>query len=246
MFFSAGSNMNAGMVEAIIAAAQEGDSARVASLLDQDPALATATTMLGSQPVHAAFFSGHPEIVDLLVSRGLKIDGFVAADLGMLDRLEEAIREDPGFPQTISPAGSTALHRACYWGQIDAAKLLLERGADPNTPTTDAFLKIRPLGCAVASPEVPNPSFEEPVVIELVELLLARGADVNGRRRDGLTALHGAAYRGQLVVIQTLLRHGADRSIRGFQGAGPHAGQTARDVAESQGHLAAATVLAEF
>jgi ankyrin repeat protein len=45
--------------------------------------------------------------------------------------------------------------------------------------------------------------------------LLDRGADVNGRRRDGLTALHSAAYRGHLQVMRYLLQHGADVAIRG-------------------------------
>jgi ankyrin repeat protein len=231
--------------DAIIAAARAGDYARVSLLLDGDPSLATAMNLFGSQPVHAAHFGGHTRVFDLLVSRGVEIGPFLAAELGMLDRVQAALRENPQFAREFSAQGSTALHRACYWGQVASARLLLEHGADADAPTRDSFLQIRPLGSAVATPDVPNPSDREEVVLELVRLLLDRGAGVNGRRRDGLTALHSAAYRGHLSVIRLLLDRGADPSIRGFEGAGPHSGQTAAEMAVSQGQHAAADLLAQ-
>ena len=123
------------------------------------------------------------------------------------------------------------------------ARMLLERGADPNAITRDSFLLIRPLGCAVATPGAGCPSDREEVVLELVRMLLDHGADVNGRRRDGLTALHGAGYRGLLTVIGLLLERGADPSLTAFEGAGPHAGQRASDLALEQGQMEAAKAL---
>ena len=75
----------------------------------------------------------------------------------------------------------------------------------------------------------------------LCGLLLDRGADVDGRRRDSLTALHTAAWRGHLQVIRLLLERGADRTIAGT--SGPHDGQTAADAARSQGQAAAERLL---
>jgi len=222
-------------VAAIIAAAAAGRLDDVSSLLDSDPSLAMASTMTGAQPVHAAWFAGRHEVVKLLFERGVSLDGFLAADLGMLDRLETVEKLDAN--------GFAALHRACYWGQVEAARLLLQRGSDPNAVTQDGFLQIRPLGCAVATADVPNPSDDEDVVVALVRLLLERGADVNGRRRDGLTALHSAAWRGHTKVIACLLEHGADPTLRGYDGMGAHAGQTARDVAIAQSQGAAAAML---
>jgi ankyrin repeat protein len=233
-------------VNAILTAAEDGDYDRVLALLETDPALATAASMSGSQPIHAAHFGGHKRIVELLLARGVDLDFFLACDLGMLDFVASAIDSDPALARAFSTAGSTALHRSCYWGQDAVARLLLERGADPNAVTRDSFLQIAPLGCAVATPDVPNPSDREAVVLELVKLLISSGADVNGRRRDGLTALHSAAYRGHLHVIEILLAHGADIAIRGYEGAGPHGGQTAIDVAEKQGQSDAAGLLREF
>ena len=50
----------------------------------------------------------------------------------------------------------------------------------------------------------------------------ASGANVNNRRKDGLTALHSAAYRGHLRVLALLVDHGADPEICGYPGAGTH------------------------
>lgn len=230
-------------VDAILAAAKNGAYDRVVRLLDEDPSLATASSMLGSQPVHAAYFAGHQEIVDLLLRRGVLLDIFLAAELGKCDHVKAALDEDPQLSKAFSAAGSTALHRACYWGQTDVARLLLDRGADANVVTRDSFLQIRPLGCTVATPDTPNPSDHEDVVVELVRLLLRHGAGVNDRRKDGLTALHSAAYRGHLAVIQTLLDHGADPAIRGYENGRPHSSQTAYDVAIAQQQKAAADLL---
>jgi ankyrin repeat protein len=229
--------------DAILAAARDGDYDRVCALLDDDPSLATATSMLGSQPIHAARFGGHKRVVDLLLARGVDMDFFLASELGMLDRVSIALESDPDLARAWSAAGSTALHCSCYWGQVAVAGLLLERGANPNAVTRDTFLQIAPLGCAVATPDVPNPGDSEDVVLELVNLLISGGADVNARRRDGLTALHSAAYRGHLRIIEALLANGADPEIRGYYGAGPHAAQTAAEVAVAEGQTEAASLL---
>ena len=231
-------------VDAVIAAAKQGDVARVSALLDDSPALATASTMLGSQPIHAAHFNGHQPVVEVLLSRGVSLDTGLAAELGMLDRVEQAVRADPDLVTAFGPTGSTLLHRACYWGQVAVSGLLLTNGADANAATRDSFLQIRPLGCAVATADVPNPSDHEETVLELVCLLLDNGADVNGQRRDGLTALHSAAWRGHLRVMRYLLQRGANAGIRGHEGAGPHAGQTAADLALAQGQREAVLLLA--
>ncbi len=230
-------------VEAILTGAKDGDYDRVLTLLEADPALATASSMSGSQPIHAAWFGGHQRIVKLLLERAVDIDFYLACELGMLDRVTGALDSNPALAQAFSTAGSTALHRACYWGQVAIAGLLLQRGANLNAVTRDSFLQIAPLGCAVATPDVPNPSDREEVVLELVKLLISSGAAVNARRRDGLTALHSAAYRGHLRVIKTLLARGADPAIRGYDGAGPHAGQTAADMASAQAQTEAADYL---
>jgi ankyrin repeat protein len=226
----------------LIAATLRTDIAAVASMLATDPSLALARNMFGVSALHAAHYASRGQIFHLLCDRGqVTIDPFLAAELGDVAALRAALEQDQSLAAAWQETGATALHQACYWGNVEGAALLLDAGADANAPTRDPFLHIRPLGCAVATPNIPNPSDDERVVLSLVNLLLDHGADVNGRRGDGMTALHAAAYRGLTDVIRLLLERGADPSIRATAGA--HAAQTPLDTAVSQQQTAAASLL---
>ena len=53
---------------------------------------------------------------------------------------------------------------------------------------------------------------------EIVELLLAKGADVHVKTNDGRTVLHRAVEKGNKEIVQLLLANGADvnECIRGL------------------------------
>jgi ankyrin repeat protein len=227
----------------LIAAVLDGDSVKVAAILATAPALAQQANMFGAKAVHAAFHGGHRTLLAMLFEAGAVNDGFLAAELGDVQRLSEEIGRRPDFVSRLNPGGMTALHLACYWGALEAARLLIDAGADVNAASRDFFLIIHPLGSAVATPDIPNPSYDEDRVLALVDLLLDRGADVNARRRDGLTALHTAAYRGHLRAITRLIERGADASLAGHDDGGPHAGITPLQMAMQQGQGAAARLL---
>ena len=227
----------------IIAAATHGDLDRVEALLDADPQLISATNMFGSSAIHAAHYSNHPALVRFLIDRGRTLDPMLLAELGMANALRDRLTSSRALVSEFTAHGSTLLHGACYWGSVAAATVLLEFGADPDLPTQDEHFRIRPLGCAIASPDVPNPSQDEDTVLRLVDLLLDHGANVNGRRRDGTTALHAAAYRGLFNVVRRLVERGADPAIRGLLDGGAHANQLPSDVAAAQGQEAVAALL---
>jgi ankyrin repeat protein len=228
--------------DTLIAATMRTDTAAVAAMLTADPSIALARNMFGASALHAAHYASRGQIFRLLCERGkVTIDPFLAAELGDVATLRKALAEDPEVATAWQETGTTALHQACYWGNVEGAALLLDAGADANAPTRDPFLQIRPLGCAVATPNVPNPSDDERVVLSLVNLLLDHGADVDGCRGDGMTALHAAAFRGLSDVIRLLLERGANPASRA--NAGAHAGQTAYDTALSQQQHAAADLL---
>ena len=54
--------------------------------------------------------------------------------------------------------------------------------------------------------------------ITVVEYLLARGVDPNGGMNTGLNAFHWAANRGQLPVVEALIRHKARLETRNAYG----------------------------
>lgn len=215
----------------------------MSSRLRADPALLEARNFFGAGVAHAVRYGGHPELLDVPELAGWSPGLVTSAELGDVAAVRQALAADPGDAMRLFGT-TTALHAAAYWGQHEVADLLLAAGADTivNERTRDNFLQITPLGSAVATtPGIPQPSEDEAVVLELVRLLIERGADVTARRKDGMTALHGAAWRGHAAVARALLDAGADPAAAAT--SGPHAGQTAADTALSQGHLVLAARL---
>jgi uncharacterized protein len=224
-------------IDHLIAAALTGDRVCLSTRLRADPALLEARNVFGAGVAHAVRYGGHPELLDL-PELAAWVPGLVtSAELGDASAVRQALAADAGQATAFFGA-TTALHAAAYWGQYEVAELLLAAGADTivNERTRDSFLQITPLGSAVATtPGIPQPSDDEAVVLKLVRLLIERGADVTARRKDGMTPLHGAAWRGHAAVAQVLLDAGADPAATAT--SGPHAGQAAADTALSQGHL---------
>jgi uncharacterized protein len=224
-------------IDHLIAAALTGDRVYLSTRLRADPALLEARNFFGAGVAHAVRYGGHLELLDLPELAAWMPGLVTSAELGDAAAVRQALAADPGQATAFFGA-TTALHAAAYWGQCEVAELLLAAGADTivNERTRDSFLQITPLGSAVATtPGIPQPSDDEAVVLKLVRLLIERGADVTARRKDGMTPLHGAAWRGHAAVAQALLDAGADPAATAT--GGPHAGQAAADTALSQGHL---------
>ncbi|MFH1113810.1 MAG: ankyrin repeat domain-containing protein [Pseudomonadota bacterium] len=75
--------------------------------------------------------------------------------------------------------------------------------------------------------------------LELVRLLLDKGADVNAKRKDGWTVLMEAALRGHLELLRLCLDRGADVNAKTNEEA------TALITAAGRGHLNAVKLLLE-
>ena len=98
----------------------------------------------------------------------------------------------------------TALLAATQANRIDAARLLIERGANVNVNHVNrlgwtALLEAIILGDGGAAHT------------EIVRLLVARGANVNLADAQGVTPLAHAEQRGQAVIADGLRRVGARR-----------------------------------
>jgi len=139
---------------------------------------------------------------------------------GDRNTVEMSLSADVGATKERSPMlGITPLHVACDCesGNVGIVTLLLQKGADPNAQRES---KLTPLQLA---------SFHGNA--DIVELLIAHGANVNHRGwRHNDTALQVAALHDHLDVVRLLLKHGADRNYRDM------VNKTALDLAKERGH----------
>ncbi|MGI9626157.1 MAG: ankyrin repeat domain-containing protein [Longimicrobiales bacterium] len=140
----------------------------------------------------------------------------------------------------VNVAGATAFWRAAYATDVEAVKLLVAHGADPNVPTVKPPERRR----RSAGPTAEDPSGLAPVPVggpavwpihaasgvgygegfagnshrhapngwlPTVKYLLEElGADVNARDHNGYNAVHHAAARGDTELIRYLVAQGAD------------------------------------
>ena len=127
-----------------------------------------------------------------------RLSVFEAAAFGRVERLRELLAEDPARTHELAPDGFTALHLAVFGKQEEAARVLLDYGADPNALSTGDIAQVPPLGTAAFVRSVP-----------LARLLLDNGADPNVRGAGGLTALHTASQNGDEELEKLLLERGA-------------------------------------
>jgi len=112
-------------------------------------------------------------------------------------------------PVPAEPSVITTLTEAIREARISALEQLIAQDpAAVNQP--DVEMKVQPLAWASMHGNA-----------EAVRLLLAAGADLNGRNGDGSTAVHGAVFTGQPAVLRLLLEHGADPVAKNFGGQVP-------------------------
>jgi ankyrin repeat protein len=148
------------------------------------------------------------------------------------------------FADELLNTGTTPLLRAAIGADLDAARLLLEHGALVDLPSVHG---ITPLMAAAGhssgrgfGDQQPNSERAQARAIELIDLFLAAGADINAKitddssrtanvgrqpnavtERKGQNALYGAVKNGWASVVEHLLAKGADPKISDALGRTP-------------------------
>jgi ankyrin repeat protein len=206
---------------------QKGDGAKVTALLDRQPGLVNAQRKDGASAVLFALYTRHPEIADLLISRGANIGFAEACALGQFDRVKAALQEDPSRANQLSADGFPPLGLATYFGHHDVVILLLAHHADPSAQSRNQ-IQVAPLHAAVERQDQ-----------TLVEILLSHGADPNVPEFLGGTPLHTAAMSGADSIVRMLVLHGADTALQMKDG------RTAQELAATAKHPELAEWLAK-
>jgi uncharacterized protein len=170
--------------------------------LERDPDLAGTRNADGLSPVLYALYNGKSELVEPLLDANPPLDVFDAAAVGRTRGLEELLDGEPGLVTSWSKDGFTPLHLAAFFGEEEAVKILLERGADVNVVSRNPNIVVTPLHSAAAGS---HPG--------IVKLLLEAGADVNAAQDRGFTPLHSAANNDDRESAEALLAAGADPTL---------------------------------
>ncbi len=199
------------------------DPESVAEILSADPALAVAN--IETSPLLLAIYRSRRESVDALLAAHPPLTPNEAAALGNTAALRAHLDAQPRLAMEFDDDGYTLLHRAAWFGHIEASTLLLDRGADAGAIAFNAA-EHTPLHAAVHRHHS-----------DLAELLLSRGSPANAQQTGGLTALHIAAYLGDEDFAVMLIECGASATIETDDG------KTPGDIAYLHGHDVLATLL---
>jgi 8-oxo-dGTP pyrophosphatase MutT (NUDIX family) len=206
-------------VTALVHAIRAGDLGRVAAVLDADPALVRARAPGGETMALLACCHRQPAVLGVLRARGAVLDVFEAAAAGDVTGLAALLTQSPGLVAAHAGDGWTALHLAAHFGETAAVALLLANGADACARSRNVQ-ENTPLHAGLAGT----------AGLDLVDRLLAAGAEVNARDGGGFTPVHLAASRGELSLVTRLLLRGAEAAARTADGRAP------ADLARARGH----------
>ena len=175
---------------------------RIDDCLKQGAGLHFIAGYFEERPLHLAAQAGCPEVIELLVARGARVDVldqqgqtplFHAADKGRPDAVEKllALKADPNH---VAHTGRTAIFSAAQRGDARTIEILTANGADPNfavNGSTPLFWAANGGHYAAA------------------QALVAGGARVDARNDQGLTAgqivqQRGGDYEPDRLLIQFL------------------------------------------
>jgi ankyrin repeat protein len=127
-----------------------------------------------------------------------------------------ALLQDGARPDAAQADGTTALHWAVYYDDLELVRRLVDERADVNAANRYGVVPLS-LACTNGN-------------MEIVELLLVRGANPNATLRGGETALMTAARTGRIGPVRSLVSFGVDVDAK------ERSGQTAMMWAAAEGH----------
>ena len=125
---------------------------------------------------------------------------------GDLAAVKAGLGDPPDFPNCRGPAGvgEIVLEYAIYHSPLAFIRTLLDLGADPNYGDHAGFPSlIATLTCG-----------DRDDMYDILELLLAHGADIQQRGHNDYTPLHWAVADRNIKAVEFLLAHGADPNAR--------------------------------
>jgi uncharacterized protein len=138
------------------------------------------------------------------LAAGRALDVFEASALGRTERVRELLDADPSLVNAYGDDGFHPVGLASFFGHVETASLLFERGADANQVARNEHIQTAAIHAAAAAE-----GKDEATRYELVKLALDHGADPDLQQGGGFRAIDAARQNGDERVEQLLLDHGA-------------------------------------
>ncbi|KAI1453669.1 ankyrin [Annulohypoxylon moriforme] len=200
----------------------------------------------GLPPLYQAIIYQQKQAVQLLLNHGAKNDDYVPPEAR--DKFDKNIRFYQRLIHLLDTGGTPLIVAARVVIDVEITRMLLESGADPNfiSPSNNGVM-LGGLGdeeyfeCAKviiehgADPHgghgVLDPFYWANACrnVELVEFMLAHGADINHfYRKQSPTMLFFNTEWEHEDLVESFLKHGADLTVRN------NSGKTALDIARSK------------
>jgi len=120
--------------------------------------------------------------------------------------------------------GSTALYRAVRAIDLPSVKLLVDGGANPSIALKDGstpLMAAAGLGAPRGGDEEVTEAGDRNDPVDVMKLLVEKGADVNAANDAGMTPMHYAVQRGVDRIIEYLASKGARFDAKNKQGRSP-------------------------
>lgn len=236
-----GADVNRELFSAITAI----DADRVRFLIEKG-ADVNARNAQGASALDVAARARRTSLVEILMDAGADPntadkDGFFpllhAINRNHVPTIEMLVKKGADIEKR-SKDGITPLAWAIGDNKFFAAKALIELGADINAPS--GYEEVTPLmvlATQLAARTRSGHIAQGPQPLDLAQMIIEKGADVNARSKDGITAIMIAAGHNNAPIIALLGKSGAKIDIKS------PIGQTARDIAKSAGFESAVGAL---
>lgn len=170
---------------------------------------------LGVTPLQVAIEMGYTQLVDYLISKGANVQGTVQ-DIFSREFSEISLKENENIEgkdrsENIPQDKLSPLHTAAQHNQLEIAKLLIQRGADPDNAEQFPYSALYIAVCKG--------------YVDIAELFLRSGADpnerVNYQGKFSCYLMHCAVLSNNIRMINILVENGAKVNLYDKNGNSP-------------------------